>query len=44
MTKITGQKPICQPHIHYNLENIFIADEFGLFYEMLPTKTMHLKS
>jgi len=28
----------------YPLENIFNADEFGLFYEMLPSKTMELKT
>ena len=27
----------------YTLENIFIADEFGLFYQFLPNKTLHLK-
>ena len=25
----------------YALKNIFIADEFGLFYQSLPSKTMH---
>ena len=27
----------------YLLENIFNADEFGLFYQCLPNKTLHLK-
>lgn len=27
----------------YTLENIFNADEFGLFYQCLPNKTLHLK-
>ena len=27
---------------NYKLENIFNADEFGLFYQCLPTKTYHL--
>ena len=27
----------------YPLENIFNADEFGLFYQCLPNKTLHLK-
>lgn len=27
----------------YALENIFNADEFGLFYQCLPNKTLHLK-
>ena len=27
----------------YPLENIFNADEFGLFYQCLPDKTLHLK-
>ena len=27
---------------NYNLENVFNADEFGLFYQCLPTKTYHL--
>ena len=27
----------------YPLENIFNADEFGLFYQYLPNKTLHLK-
>ena len=27
----------------YKLENIFNADEFGLFYQCLPDKTYHLK-
>ena len=27
----------------YSLENIFNADEFGLFYQCLPNKTLHLK-
>ena len=29
---------------NYKLENIFNADEFGLFYQCLPNKTFHLKS
>ena len=28
---------------HYPLENIFNADEFKLFYQCLPNKTLHLK-
>ena len=28
----------------YKLEDIFNADEFGLFYQCLPNKTLHLKS
>ena len=28
---------------NYNLEDIFNADEFGLFYQCLPDKTYHLK-
>ena len=28
---------------HYPLENIFNADEFGLFYQCLPNQTLHLK-
>ena len=28
---------------NYKLENIFNADEFGLFYQCLPNKTYHLK-
>ena len=28
----------------YKLENIYNADEFGLFYRMLPAKTLHFKS
>ena len=28
----------------YKLEDIYNADEFGLFYRMLPAKTMHFKS
>ena len=27
---------------NYKLENVFNADEFGLFYQCLPTKTYHL--
>ena len=27
----------------YPLENILNADEFGLFYQCLPNKTLHLK-
>ena len=27
----------------YPLENIFNADELGLFYQCLPNKTLHLK-
>ena len=27
----------------YPLENIFNKDEFGLFYQCLPNKTLHLK-
>ena len=27
----------------YNLRDIFNADEFGLFYQALPGKTLHLK-
>ena len=27
----------------YPLENIFNADKFGLFYQCLPNKTLHLK-
>ena len=27
----------------YPLENIFSADEFGLFYQCLPNKTLYLK-
>ena len=27
---------------NYKLENVFNADEFGLFYQYLPTKTHHL--
>ena len=27
----------------YPLESIFNADEFGLFYQCLPNKTLHLK-
>ena len=27
---------------NYKLENIFNADEFGLFYQCIPTKTYHL--
>ena len=29
--------------LRYPLENIFNADEFGLFYQFLPNKTLHLK-
>ena len=29
---------------NYKLEHIFNADEFGLFYQCLPNKTLHLKS
>ena len=29
---------------NYKLEDIFNADEFGLFYQALPDKTLHLKS
>ena len=29
---------------NYKLEDIFNADEFGLFYQWLPNKTLHLKS
>ena len=29
---------------NYRLEDIYIADEFGLFYQALPDKTLHLKS
>ena len=28
---------------NYKLENIFNADEFGLFYQCIPDKTYHLK-
>ena len=28
----------------YPLENIFNADEFGLFYQYLPNKTFHFKN
>ena len=28
----------------YKLEDIYNADEFGLFYQYLPNKTLHLKS
>ena len=28
----------------YELKNIFNADEFGLFYKALPTKSMHYKN
>ena len=27
---------------NYNLEDTFNADEFGLFYQCLPSKTYHL--
>ena len=27
----------------YSLENIFNANEFGLYYQCLPNKTLHLK-
>ena len=29
---------------NYRLEDIYNADEFGLFYQALPDKTLHLKS
>ena len=29
---------------NYKLGDIFNADEFGLFYQVLPNKTLHLKS
>ena len=29
---------------NYHLEDIYNADEFGLFYECLPSKSLHLKS
>lgn len=29
---------------NYKLEDIYNADEFGLFYQALPDKTLHLKS
>ena len=29
---------------NYELEDIFNADEFGLFYQCLPNETLHLKS
>lgn len=29
---------------NYKVEDIFNADEFGLFYQALPNKTLHLKS
>ena len=29
---------------HYQLRNIFNADEFALFYNVLPDKSLHLKS
>lgn len=28
----------------YNLADIYNADEFGLFYQALPEKSLHLKS
>ena len=28
----------------YKVEHIYNADEFGLFYQALPNKTLHLKS
>ena len=28
----------------YKLEDIYNADEFGLFYQVIPSKSMHLKS
>ena len=28
----------------YELKDIFSADEFGLFYQALPSKSMHLKN
>ena len=28
---------------NYKLEDLFNADEFGLFYQCLPEKTYHLK-
>ena len=27
----------------YQLKNIFNADEFGLFYEALPSKSLHFR-
>ena len=29
---------------NYNLADIYNADEFGLFYQALPEKSLHLKS
>ena len=29
---------------NYKLENVFNADEFGLLYQHLPTKTYHLQA
>ena len=29
---------------NYKLEDIFNADKFGLFYQILSSKTLHLKS
>ena len=29
---------------NYKLEDVFNADEFGLFYQCLPNKTLHSKS
>lgn len=29
---------------NYKLEGIFNADQFGLFYQALPNRTLHLKS
>ena len=29
--------------LRYELKDIYIADEFGLFYQGLPKKTLHLK-
>ena len=37
---VAGESNSVQP----KLEDIFNADEFGLFYQCLPNKTLHLKS
>ena len=42
MTASRNEKTLPTLLSNYKLENIFNTDEFGLFYQCLPTKTYHL--
>ena len=43
MTNTSNKTSLPTVLSRYKLKDIYIADDFGLFYQGLPKKTLHMK-